>query len=568
MINLAIAASGKLLFAAWAGSDSDQQLWYSTFDGSSWAAPAQIPGESSVGPSLAVGPGGTLYAAWKGSGSDQQLYFSSFNGSSWAAQAQIPGVASSVGPSLAGAPGATLYAAWKGTGSDQQLYFSSFDGSSWAPQAQIPGRRSPVGPSLAVSGAFVVDPPLYAAWTGTDSDEQLWYSSFNGSNWAPQAQIPGESSAGPSLAWFVNAAAGSELLYAAWKGSDGDQRLYFSSFDGSNWAPQAQIPGASSAGPSLATFHGLLYAVWQGSDGDQRLWYSSFDGSNWAPQAQIPGAQAQIPSPAPAPAAGLGSSSNYIMDSNCSPLINLSVTITVTEDLVWQSTSGSAQTENGFGFQLNAYSPPGALCAYQQYIVALLGAELNGWADNWASNGQLLNEMVNLTALPNVTIPAGYSLQMSLANDNDGNVVAATYVVIDNNGNTQANVTQDLLNIQGVTSADLAPITAFELNLVGPYNGESAVFSSGAGTITYEATSLLTVLSQEPSCTETPAVTAETANSFYGLLPAAPSNRFTQSFNVSTAAPMIQKQGIPRPRLIPPRPAAASGGSAARARRG
>jgi len=138
-------------------------------------------------------------------------------------------------------------------------------------------------------------------------------------------------------------------------------------------------------------------------------------------------------------------------------------------------------------------------------------------------------------------------------NDNSGNVVAATLVVVDNVGNTQANVTLELLSIPGVMSADLAPITAFELDLVGPFNGQSAVLSSGAGTITYEATSLLAVLNQEPSCTASGAITAETANSLYGLLPAAPSNSFTQSFNVSTAASLIRKQGKLRPPLIPPR---------------
>jgi hypothetical protein len=65
MINLGIAPSGGLLFAAWASSDIDEQLWYSTFNRSSWTAPVQIPGESSVGPSLAAGQNG-IYAAWKG----------------------------------------------------------------------------------------------------------------------------------------------------------------------------------------------------------------------------------------------------------------------------------------------------------------------------------------------------------------------------------------------------------------------------------------------------------------------------------------------------------------------
>jgi len=73
------------------------------------------------------------------------------------------------------------------------------------------------------------------------------------------------------------------------------------------------------------------------------------------------------------------------------------------------------------------------------------------------------------------------------------------------------------------------------------------VLSSGAGTITYAASSVLTVLNKEPACTESGYNTAETANSFYGVLPLTASNAFTQSFNVSTAAPMIRKRGKVRP---------------------
>ena len=256
-------------------------------------------------------------------------------------------------------------------------------------------------------------------------------------------------------------------------------------------------------------------------------------------------------SPAPAPASGLGSNSNYILYSDCNPLINVSVTIEVTENMVWQSASGPT---DGFGFQLNAYSPQGGLCAYQQYVIFLSATELVGGIDNWPVNGtNLINDFFNLAPLPSVTLPAGYVVQMSLANDNNGNVVSATYVVTDNLGNTQANITQDLLSLGGVTSADLAPITAFELDVVGPINGESAVLSAGAGTITYGAATALTALSQEPPCTESGSITAETANSFYSVLPAAPSTLFNQSFSISTAAPTIRKRGKPRPGLIIPR---------------
>ena len=79
-------------------------------------------------------------------------------------------------------------------------------------------------------------------------------------------------------------------MYAAWKGEDDDQRLWFASFDGTKWSAQAQIPAvASSIGPSLAGFGSKLYAAWKGEEGDQQLWYASFDGTKWSAQANIPG---------------------------------------------------------------------------------------------------------------------------------------------------------------------------------------------------------------------------------------------------------------------------------------
>jgi hypothetical protein len=272
---------------------------------------------------------------------------------------------------------------------------------------------SSVGPSLA---GFDRDGLLYAAWRGADGDTNLYYSSFDGSGWAAQQPIPGGSDVGPCLR-VING-----LLYAAWVGADGDPRLFYSSFDGSGWAAQQVIPGVgSSIGPSLGVFNGLLYAAWRGADTDQQVYYSSFDGSGWAPQQVIPGAGS---GPVPAPAGGLGSNSNYLLSSDCNPLIDLSVTIKVTEDIVWQSSDGPTE---GFGFQLNAYAPSGDLSGYQQYLIYLGDTELMGGIDNWGPNGQLINDFFPLTSLPSVTLPAGYALQISLQNDGDGNVTGATY---------------------------------------------------------------------------------------------------------------------------------------------
>jgi len=186
-----------------------------------------------------------------------------------------------------------------------------------------------------------------------------------------------------------------------------------------------------------------------------------------------------------------------------------------------------------------------------------IASQLIGAVDNWPLSGpNIINDFFFLATISSlgdqgIKIPAGYQIKIALQNDAHGNVTGATYVVTDDLGNTLANVTQTLTSISGVTSADLAPIIAFELNLVGPINGESAVLSSGAGTIIYAASSVLTVLNQEPSCAESGSITAENDNSVYGVLSSSPSNWFFQPFNV-TGEPMIRKQGKPRPGLIIP----------------
>ena len=68
-----------------------------------------------------------------------------------------------------------------------------------------------------------------------------------------------------------------------------DQRIWYSSYNGTTWSQQQLIPGASSVGPSLAysPFQKKIYAAWKGSDTDQRIWYSTYDGSTWSQQQLI-----------------------------------------------------------------------------------------------------------------------------------------------------------------------------------------------------------------------------------------------------------------------------------------
>lgn len=267
------------MYMAWKGIERDDRIFYTEFNGTTWAPQQLIPNiATSSGVALALF-NGKLYMAWKGMLADQGIYWSSFNGTTWAAQQLVSGVGTSTGPRLAVYNG-KLYMAWKGLEGDQRLFWSSFNGTSWSPQQTIPGVASSVGPALAVYNGL-----LFAAWKGMYGDQGIYWSTYNGTTWAPQKLVPGvASSEGPSLAVYAN------RLYATWKGMLSDQSLWYSFFNGTNWAPQQQIPGVwSSIGPSICAYGNFLYMTWKGMLGDERIWYTYFNGTSWSPQQIVPG---------------------------------------------------------------------------------------------------------------------------------------------------------------------------------------------------------------------------------------------------------------------------------------
>ncbi len=457
------------------------------------------------------------------------------------------------------------------------MYHKAWDGKEWLPSHT---GWDPLG------GVFS-SPPAVASWGsgrldifGIGTDNQMYHKWWDG-KWGPSQTdwdpLGGVFSSPPAVASW-----GSGRLDIF--GIGFDNQMYHKWRDGTEWGPSHTdwdpLGGSFISPPAVASWgSGRLDIFELGAVviviPFLEMVHKWFDGGEWGPSHtdwDSLGGAFLVPTPkpaVPAPAAGLGSYSNYILYSNCNPLLDLTVTIDVGQDIICQSQSGPIA---GFSFQLNAYSPKGEISAWQQYVIALWGlggfetqlglvppiSSLVGAIDNWPVNGPnivnwidpLFPGLVVPPAAGSVflaTIPAGYQFSIGLKNDANANVIGATFIVKDNRGNTLANVFQSVQVLEAVPSADLAPIVAFELNLVGPVNGESAVLSSGGGTITYTSPSVLTVLNQEPVCTETGTVTAETANSFYGPLPKLPSTTFVQSFNVGAAAPMIRRLGKARP---------------------
>jgi len=268
-------------------------------------------------------------------------------------------------------------------------------------------------------------------------------------------------------------------------------------------------------------------------------------------------------------ASNLGSNINYLLYGDCKPLINLAVFIEITQDMICESVAPpteckpSGTSEFGFSFQLNCYSAAGKTCAYQQYAVGFWRNSSGGFnviygVDNWPVSGPNLinNGFPVMATLPTAVLPAGYQVGIVLVTSpsSPNNVIGASFRLLDNHGNqVGADEGVTLTSISGANSGDLAPITAFELDVVGPINGEIATLSSGAGYISYVSFApalkvyVPTSSNPFPSCTETTSGTCETANTFYGLLPSNSNLTLKQSFEVSTAKAKIVRPGIRRP---------------------
>jgi hypothetical protein len=232
--------------------------------------------------------------------------------------------------------------------------------------------------------------------------------------------------------------------------------------------------------------------------------------------------------------ANLAGRSNYRMATQqaCGDLLRTSVTIDVTEDIVCKPTNDA----NGFNFQMNCYSNE-PRSAWQQYIVGLAGTDLHGKFQNFRSVGpnkpmkSMAMPQFPLLSLPNLTLPAGYRITIALLNDSSHNITGVDFTVA-RRGSTVAHQ-QVTLTDNGIAPASLAPIVAFELVLVGPAGGHTAVLKSGGGTFAYASAAPPSATANFPDCIAHRNGTAEQSNSTYGRLPANPGASFTQTFGVS-----------------------------------
>ena len=533
---------------------TDNAMYHKAWNGSAWLPAEWEPQGGVFNSPPAVVSWGENRIDLFGLGTDNSIYHKAWNGSAWDVDwTPLGGTFDS--PPVAVSWGENRIDLF-GLGTDNAMYHKAWDGSAWDADWEALGGIFTTQPAAVCWGPNRID--LFAVGIGhlgtplTLPINQMFHKAWNGSAWdADWESLGGGFTSAPvAVSWGENRidvfGLGTDfaVYHKAWGGS---------AWLPTNWEPQGgvfnSVPMAVSWGENRIDVFGL--------GTDNSMYHKAWDGSAWLPAGwepqggvfNMPRLSLGLKPPAPIPKSGLRGASNYFFaDIANKNITHFTLTIIITEDLATAPPTGSNQnTEAGFSFQLNCQSPVDSAnptntqwIVWQQYIV-MVRNEVDGWVNNWTA-ASLLNGAITIApptttfaplARPGV-LPAGSTLTIELECDLAGNVSEVIFNLQPGGTRTPITLTGQALQGGGtVTTANLAPIVAFTLNLVGPEDSVHAHFISGAGSILYGVTgNLLMALPQLPTSVASGASTAETANSFYSPIPLGPSAIFEQDFRV------------------------------------
>jgi hypothetical protein len=558
--------SQNLWTAFVAANGSNQILVDSTPDGKSWTGSRFINQWSPSTPAMAFF-NGSLYIAFitddvavsgnTSTPSNRIFVCSTPDGVSWT-PASFFNQYSKCSPALA-VWGDNLYIAFIANDpSNRILYCSTPDGANWT-AASDTGQTSPQAPSLIQFGNN-----LQMVFVSNDSRNAILRCDIQpGGTWSSASDTNQSCRFSPSLAVYNG------LLYVGFVANNDTQTVLVCS--SADWSSNVSVNQTSAAAPSLVSFNNDLNVGFIAKNSSLECLLTSSaqpaNSSKW-PTSNVDIQQqsgsgtafalapfACVSTLVPPRQGGLSSSANYyIWGGSCTNVVNLTgLTLTI------EITSALDSTD-GFSFQWNAYTPAGSETSlsttFQQYgWVVDTNGNLLGFIDNWPSQplrnqlypagskaqqgSDLINNYFTLASVPIGTLPAGYKLVLALQNDpQTGNIIGAIWSVY-SQGNLVAPPTQKILDQQPVSndpsttvsSAWLAPIVAFQVNLVGQANSAIANFVAGQGTLTVTSDNLMSATNTQPPCTSAQNVgTGETGDSLYSQLPEGASKLMVQPF--------------------------------------
>jgi hypothetical protein len=259
------------------GYEESQEIWCSVYTEPIWELDKRTYAFPAMTSLSAVTFNGQLYCLMQAGG---ELSMATMSKSGVATgNTVIPGTGASESPSAVVFDN-RLYCFHQGHGENGELWYNTFDGSNWSGDVHVPGTGMSASPS-----AVVFNNRLYCFHQGYGKNGELWFNTFDGRRWSGDVRVPGTStSEGPSAVVYGG------RVYCFHQGYAENGELWYNAFDGANWTGDTLVKHTHmSANPSAVVHKDRLYCFHQGFERNGQLWYNTFDGRDWSGDQQMYG---------------------------------------------------------------------------------------------------------------------------------------------------------------------------------------------------------------------------------------------------------------------------------------
>ncbi len=220
---------------------------------------------------------------------------------------------------------------------------------------------------------------------------------------------------------------------------------------------------------------------------------------------------------------------NYALTNGGSDINNFTTALHFSSNLVGASCCISGESVGNWSLEVNTYSPAGYNAAFNQFVLTYEG---NGFfifdQEYYATSDALLFQSTRqFQAASDAVLTPESVVSLTIQTNSQGTPMNAIMSI--------SNLTLDSYSISlslEPSAAYNAPIVSASTVLVGYTSGESATFTSGSGTLSYEAQGGLSWQNSVPTYAQYyNAILAENSNMVYGLPTQVNSTGISQSFS-------------------------------------
>ena len=258
--------------------NTNGNLEYMAYDGSSWSTPVSLDSTDNVGyqSSLAIDSNDNLHATYFDA-TNQNLEYTTYDGSSWSTPISLDSTGH-VGydSSLAIDSNDNLHVTYLDY-TNGNLEYMTYDGSSWSTPVSIDSSTDRVGwdSSLAIDSNDNLHVTSF-----DETNYNLEYMAYDGSSWSTPVSIDSTDNVGRQSSLAIDSSDNLHVTYL----DETNWNLEYMTYDGSSWSTPVSLDSTDIVGSesSLSIDSNDNLHVTYYDNTNYNLEYMTYDGSSWS----------------------------------------------------------------------------------------------------------------------------------------------------------------------------------------------------------------------------------------------------------------------------------------------